>query len=229
MAERPKAKKLINFDAIPRVYPESPRAVAHQADILYVLYHSNVNIEYFDFVEIESTTDSTVTLVNRRSVNVEKVISGEGVRDMAVYGDTGYLLTMSSVYTFDIRPYRPMRKNTKTTIYPVFATNGDTIPLKQYAPDAKEIHFAVGSEKISFLTINANAGLEIANDAVTETTPVLVRLTGINYIDSADFEFYLVIQSATAPVWRDVDSLTMRAGSQVMTCTRLLTRIAIAL
>ena len=106
-----------------------------------------------------------------------------------------------------------MTKNTKTTIYPVFATNGDTIPLKDYCPDADTLTFSVGFDKPDWLTINATGGLEIASDAVSETTPVLVKLTGINYIDSADFEFYLIVEVATAPVWRDVESLTMRAGS----------------
>ena len=205
--------KTLDTDAIHRGTFQNESALTHQNDLIYAIYHSGVNLEYFDIVEIGDVAADSVALINRYPVNVEKTINSEAVRDMAIYRDTCYLASTESVYTFDIRPYRPMAKNTKTTIYPVFATNGDTIPLKQYAPDAKEIYFAVGSEKISFLTINANAGLEIASDAVTETTPVLVRLTGINYIDSADFEFYLIIQPATAPVWRDVDSLTMRAGS----------------
>ena len=109
--------------------------------------------------------------------------------------------------------YRPLTKNTKTTIYPVFADEGDTIPLSQYCPDAKTITFGVGFDKPSYLSINADNELEIASNAVTETQPVLVRLTGINYIDSVDFQFYLIIVQAANPTVRAVDELTMRANS----------------
>ena len=120
--------------------------------------------------------------------------------DIAINQDTLYLLRDDTVYTVDIKKYRPMARNTKTTIYPVFATNGDTIPLKQYCPDADTLIFGLGFDKPDWLTINVSGELEIASDAASETTPVLVRLTGINYIDSADFEFYLIVIPATAPV-----------------------------
>ena len=107
----------------------------------------------------------------------------------------------------------PSPKNTKTTIYPVFANEGDTIPLSQFCPDAKTITFATGFDKPTFLSINASNELEIASNAVTETQPVLVKLTGINYIDSADFSFYLIIVQAENPTVRAVDELTMRANS----------------
>ena len=42
---------------------------------------------------------------------------------------------------------------------------------------------------------------------------MLVKLTGINYIDSADFSFYLIIVQAENPAVRAVDELTMRANS----------------
>ena len=116
-------------------------------------------------------------------------------------------------HTLDIRPYRPLAKNTKTTIPVIFANEGDTIPLKQFCPDAKSITFGVGFDKPDFLSTNANNDLEIASNAVSETSPVLVKLTGINYIDSIDFEFYLVILQTAAPAGRKVSSLTMRAGS----------------
>ena len=71
----------------------------------------------------------------------------------------------------------------------------------------------MGFDKPSYLSINASNELEIASNAVTETTPVLVRVTGINYIDSVNFEFYLVIVQAENPAVRAVDELTMRANS----------------
>ena len=117
------------------------------------------------------------------------------------------------MHTLDIRKYRPIAKNTRTTIYPVFANEGDTIDLTQFSPDAHTITFGVGFDKPSYLSINADNELEIASNAVTETTPVLVKLTGINYIDSIDFQFYLIIVQATNPTVREVDDLAMYANT----------------
>ena len=106
-----------------------------------------------------------------------------------------------------------MALNTKTTIPVQFANEGDTIPLKQYCPDAHTITFGTGFDKPTYLSINADNELEIASNAVTETQPVLVRLTGINYIDSIDFEFYLIIVQAANPTVRDIDDLAMYANT----------------
>ena len=181
--------------------------LAHQDDIIYL--SSSIHGGNFGYAEI--TSDDTVEY--RRQLN----ISWTGtLGDMAIYRDTLYLgfrNTPDSIQTLDIRPYRPLAKNTKTTIYPVFANEGDTIPLKQYCPDAKTITFGVGFDKPDYLSINASNELVIDTNAVTETTTVLVKLTGINYIDSADFSFYLVIVQAANPTVRAVDELTMRANS----------------
>ena len=139
------------------------------------------------------------------------------IKDIAISGDTLYSIkdigATGEVYTLDIRPYRLLSLNTKTTIPVQFANEGDTIPLKQFCPDAKKFTFAVGFDKPPYLSINSSNEIVVASSAVTETSPVFVKLTGINYIDSIDFEFYLVIEKAAAPVWRNVSSLTMRAGS----------------
>ena len=187
--------------------------MSHQSDLLYLLRADSLGGS-FGLAEI--TDDDTIQFIKRLNINRGSTTAFNPV-DTALYRDTLYMLedlgTTGAVYTLGIRPYRPMARNTKTTIYPVFTTNGDTIPLKDYCPDAHTLTFGLGFDKPDWLTINASGELEISSDAVTETTPVLVRLTGINYIDSADFEFYLIVEPATAPVWRDVDSLTMRAGS----------------
>ena len=106
----------------------------------------------------------------------------------AVYKDSLYILynTPSKVREFDLKKYRPMAKNTKTTIYPVFAKPGETIDLKQYAPDAERITFDVGYRRPSYLSINANHQLIIASNAVTETSPVFVALKAINHIDATE-------------------------------------------
>ena len=133
-------------------------------------------------------------------------------KDIAISGDTLYSIedigTTGEVHTLDIRPYRPMALNTKTTIPVQFANEGETIPLKPYCPDAHTITFGTGFDKPTYLSINADNELEIASNAVTETQPVLVRLTGINYIDSIDFEFYLIIVQAANPTVRDIDDIS---------------------
>ena len=171
-------------------------AFAVQDDLVYIF--SVIGVGNRSLYQLDSPTEIQLL----RGINIAYVTD---VRDASIYRDTLYFLTDDNVQSLDIRPYRPMTRNTKTTIYPVFATNSDTIPLKDYCPDADTIIFGLGFDKPDWLTINASDALEIASDAVTETTPVLVKVTGINYIDSVEFEFYLIVEPATAPVWRDVD------------------------
>ena len=119
---------------------------------------------------------------------------------------------MHSVYTLDIKKYRPIAKRTKTTIYPQFVEAGDTLDLTQFSPDAERFTFDVGFNKPPYLSINASNELEVGSGAET----VLVKLKAINRIDATEtesFGFYLIIRRAQAPVWRNVSELTMRAGS----------------
>ena len=185
-------------------------AIAHQDDILYFSKQVPGSRPNIGIAEI--TTDAEINYL--KGLNVE--YSSGSVLDVFAFQDTLYLLdgnTDSSVSTLDIRPYRPIAKNTKTTIYPVFANEGDTLPLKQFCPDAHMITFGTGFDKPTYLSINADNELEIASNAVTETHPVLVRLTGINYIDAVDFSFYLIIVQATNPTVRDVADLAMYAST----------------
>ena len=174
-------------------------------DTHYFLSQSNSTE---DFALLTLTDDADFERL--RYLNIE---ADTDIIDTALYGDTLYILHQSSIHTFDIRRYRPLSLNTKTTIYPVFANEGETIPLKQYCPDAHTITFGTGFDKPTYLSINADNELEIASNAVSETQPVLVRLTGINYIDSVDFSFYLIIVPASSPTWRDVESLSMKANT----------------
>ena len=143
---------------------------------------------------------------------------GLNLRDLAIYRDTLYTVSGSgtdwSVNTLDIRPYRPIAKNTKTTIPVQFANAGDRINLKRFCPDAERIVFDVSSDKPPYLSINASNELVIASGQTDRT--VLVKLKGINRIDATadgSFQFYLVILGTQGPVWRNVSELTMRAGS----------------
>ena len=72
--------------------------------------------------------------------------------------------------------------------------------------------FDVGFKKPPYLSINASNELGVGSGAET----AFVKLKAINRIDATEtdsFGFYLIIRRATAPVWRNVSELTMRAGS----------------
>ena len=185
--------------------PHSLGEITHSDNLLY----SSINSNALRLSEIE---DSQNTLRYFGLLNIEETVGNPEV-PLAIYTDTLYIFKSPTVYTLDIRKYRPLTKNTKTTIYPVFANEGDTIPLTQFCPDAHTITFGTGFDKPTYLSINADNELEIASNAVTETQPVLVRLTGINYIDSVDFQFYLIIVQAANPTVRDITDLAMYAST----------------
>ena len=180
--------------------------IAQSQDVIYSMFsHSSLGSRFY-FIEIIDENEVNFIDLNITSNNVYN-------RDISIYRDTMYISSAGGIYTLDIRPYRPTALNTKTTIYPVFANEGDTLPLKQFCPDAHTITFGTGFDKPTYLSINADNELEITGNAVTETQPVLVKLTGINYIDSIEFQFYLIILQVSSPTWRDVESLSMKANS----------------
>ena len=184
--------------------PISYSRIAHQDNLLY-LNTSN------EFGLAEITDSDEIKFLSR--LNIEEA-SNRFWFDFAIYQDTLYMVSGDRVSTLDIRPYRPVAKNTKTTIYPVFVEEGDTLDLTQFSPDAERIVFDVGYNKPPFLTINSSNELAVASGAET----CFVKLKAINRIDATEtdsFGFYLIIRQATvSPVWRDVSELTMRAGSR---------------
>ena len=182
------------------------RNIAHQDDLLYMADRgSGTNI--FALAEINDADGATY--VSQLNINRP---SG-GMRDIAIYRDTLYMLGVNNgnIYTIDIRKYRPVAKRTKTTIYPQFVEAGGRLDLTQFSPDAERFTFDVGFDKPPHLSINTS------NELVVGSGPtVLVKLKAINRIDATEtesFGFYLIIRRATAPVWRDVSELTLRAGS----------------
>ena len=187
-------------------------ALTHQNDLLYSLARGSNG--YYALSRI--TGDDTIELVTRLNIQ-EGAVAFSSLNDIAIYRDTLYSLqdngTTNAVYTLDIRPYRPMALNTKTRIDVQFIDEGGSLDLTQLAPDAERIVFATGFDKPTYLSINTSNELEVASSAVTETTPVLVRFTGINRIDSQDFSFYLVIRQAANPTVRDIDDLAMYANT----------------
>ena len=187
-------------------FPVDFSSLAHQDDVFY-MHLSTTGFAYAEILDDDS-------VAYRGYLNIE---SQGGNADLSIYGDTLYVThDNDGIFTLDIRKYRPIAKNTKTTIYPVFANEGDTIDLTQYSPDAERIVADVGFDKPTYLTINTSNELEIDADAVTETHPVYIPLKAINRIDATEtgaFGFYLVIQQANAPIWREFDDLSMPADS----------------
>ena len=176
---------------------------SHQDNLLY-LANRGFLTNHFGLAEIDS--DDNIRFIRQLNIN------DTGIHDTALYRDTLYLLKNNGVYTLDIRKYRPIAKNTKTTIYPIFANEGDTIDLNQFAPDAERIVFDVGYDLQPNLSINASNGLVVGSGAQT----CLVKLKAINRIGATEpdsFQFYLIVRRAAAPVWRGVSELTMKAGS----------------
>ena len=177
--------------------------LAHQDDLLYQATTRST----FGLAKIIDATEIRFV----KHLNIKRPSNAGNISDIAIYRDALYILvnlTPDAVYTLDIRKYRPLAKNTKTTIPVQFSTAGDRIDLKQFAPDAERFTFSVGFNKPPYLSINASNELVVGSGGT-----VLVKVTAINRIDSIDFEFYLVILQASAPMWREVSSLTMRAGS----------------
>ena len=181
--------------------------ITHQDDLLYMA-DRGFTTDIFALAAIDENDGATY--ISQLNINRP---SG-GMRDIALYRDTLYVLGVNNgnIYTLDIKKYRPIAKNTKTTIYPVFAEEGDTIDLKQFSPDAERIVFDVGYDKQPQLSINVSNQLAVGSGAQT----CFVKLKAINRISATEtesFGFYLIIRRAAAPVWRNVSELTMRAGS----------------
>lgn len=78
--------------------------------------------------------------------------------------------------------------------YPIFVNNGDTVALENiYA--GTDFSFDTNFTPPAWLTLNANNELVIAASAVTEATPLIVRLNLTRC-------FYLVVFPNTAPTLR---------------------------
>ena len=154
----------------------SQEVLAHSQDFVYTyLRGPGGNNPRWSVLEVLDPETSEDTFLEPLPVlvNIEEFPNTNSLRDIAIYQDTLYILTLTDVRTLDIRKYRPVAKRTKTTIYPVFANEGDTIDLTQYSPDAERIVPDVGFDKPDYLTFNTSNELVIDADAVTETGPCL--------------------------------------------------------
>ena len=156
------------------------RTCAHQNDLLYFA-NRGFSTNIFGLAEIDS--DDNIRFIRQLNINET------GIHDTALYRDTLYLLKNNGVHTLDIRKYRPIAKNTKTTIYPIFANEGDTIDLNQFSPDAERIVFDVGYDLQPNLSINANNRLVIGTGAQT----CIVKLKAINRIDATETDSFQFI------------------------------------
>ena len=165
----------------------------------------------------EITDAETITF--HRRLNLGGGLTFADIDDIAVSRDTLYIAeegsgTSGTIHTVDIRKYRPMLLNTKTRIDVQFIDEGGSLDTKRLCPDAEKVIFSTGFDKPTWLSMDSDTGvISVASSAVTETTPVLVRLTGINRIDSQDLSFYLIIVQAANPTVRDIDELAMYAST----------------
>ena len=181
-------------------------ALACQNDLIYLLAPSGNQVGYAEITDGDE-------IEYRKDLNINQNANST---DISIFRDTLYFMvslsSRGSVETLDIKKYRPLAKNTKSTIYPIFANEGDTIDLNQFSPDAERIVFDVGYDLQPNLSINASNGLVVGSGAQT----CLVKLKAINRIGATEtdsFQFYLIVRRAAAPVWRGVSELTMKAGS----------------
>ena len=112
------------------------RNIAHQDDLLYMA-DRGFSTNIFALAEISDTDGATY--VSQLNINRP---SG-GMRDIAIYGDTMYLLGVNNgnIYTIDIRKYRPVAKRTKTTIYPQFVEAGGRAGLDTIFARCGAVHF----------------------------------------------------------------------------------------
>ena len=93
---------------------------AHQNDLLYLLNYAGGN--YVGLAEIAE--DDTINYLRRLNINWRAGHRDRAFADIAVFGDLFYFLNENAVHTLDIKKYRPIAKNTKTTIYPIVAAAG---------------------------------------------------------------------------------------------------------
>ena len=133
--------------------------LAAQDDLVYILTGAE------GLYQLNSPTEIKLL----RGINIE---SPANLRDVSIYRDTLYFLTDTNVYTLDIRKYRPLRRNTKYTIYPQFFEPNTRHDLRQYSPDAERFIFPVGYDKPPFLSIE---GTELVVGANAETCLLKVK------------------------------------------------------
>ena len=140
-----KGRFLLPYDQSPNTAPteltgDTANGMANDGNLIYARVGAGTERRLGRLLEIVDGTE--MRHIRYLNIAYPDYDGGAGVRriDASLYRDTLYLASDNGVYTVDIRPYRPLAKNTKTTIYPVFANEGDTIPLKQYCPDAHHPH-----------------------------------------------------------------------------------------
>ena len=172
------------------------------------IYVSKSTTIYAYDLDLNIVSDELIHIFNSTSFTVN--ILGEARRDMTAFRNYLYYLTTHRLFRVDIHKAR--RPQSKQTIYPQFVAEGGALDLTQFVEGADEIVWGTGFSKPSYLSIDANFQLQVALNAVTEDTTLLVKLSGINDVGATlagTFEFYLTILQAKAPVWQVVTSLSM--------------------
>ena len=124
--------------ALPDTFPSTFTAwyaIAHQADLLFLAYEAAGRSAAL----AEITDDDNIRFIKR--LNIARTnASNQIFTDIAIYQDTLFLVVGSGatadrgVHILDIRKYRPLAKNTKTTIPVQFANSRRQNPSDAVCP-----------------------------------------------------------------------------------------------
>lgn len=203
--------------------------LARAGDLLFIVSSSNAGRHCY----LGQITDADgIEILSRLNIN----INSYQLQDIAISQDTLYIFYSSQVYTLDIKKYRTLAKNTKTTIYPVILSHKpnqrqQTLDLQSYSPDAERIVWDVGFDKPAWLTLLSNNRLQIDTTGMTAggVRTCFVRCRAINRIDSVPFHFYLVVEDKT-PTIRDISEFAILEGStfDLLQLTENATRVVLS-
>ena len=143
-------KDIDNRTEIDAEIPVTYRYMTYQDGLLFMA--SN------DIGLAEIRSNSEIKFLRRLNIDPPN-----NMADIAIYRDTLYILQGSiDPARVDIRKYRPLRKNTKTTINVQFATAGDKIDLTQCSPErGRSSRSQPCLDEPSYLSINASNELVI--------------------------------------------------------------------
>ena len=138
--------------------------------------------------------------------------------DMAVYGQKLYTTGASGdpqLYEIKLEKYRAPA--VRARILPQFIVEGGSLPLKHFVDGAAALLFEQTEDYTppSYLSIDQNLNLVVADGEITADTCVLVKLRAFSLRAETALSFYLVIEKKQTPVWKDVETLPMDNGETV--------------
>ena len=151
--------------------------------------------------------------LDSEDINIPHIIG----TDYAVYGNylywTGSSLSDTKLYRVDLTKYRAPA--VRSHILPQFISEGESLPLKYLVEGAEHILFESGFEIPSYLSIDSNLNLVVANNILLKDTTLLVKLRAFSLRAETPLQFYLVIRKKVAPVWSAIEVLPIDLGETV--------------